>query len=156
MVTLHNIKIGCFYNWVNQPERLVYMGALANWHQFAKVESPSVVWCEVLASDLKLFEETPTVTKWVPESNPLYLRRLGKTLEELGELVAVLGRAVCQGVDGVDPASGENNLERMLKESADVLAQIGSNIEAFKLDSDAITERVAQKSRAMAEWEIRE
>ena len=57
-------EIGGFYNWIGQPERLVYMGAKRYsgdpraWHQFAKVESPHMCWCEVLAEDLASFEET--------------------------------------------------------------------------------------------------
>lgn len=52
------------YNWRGQPERLVYLGARRyagdprRWHQFAKVERPSIVWCEVLESDLTSFEVT--------------------------------------------------------------------------------------------------
>ncbi|WP_339898227.1 hypothetical protein [uncultured Gilvimarinus sp.] len=50
------------YNWQNQPERLVYLGynfsGNGYWHQFAKVESPDVIWCEVLTSDLHMLEET--------------------------------------------------------------------------------------------------
>jgi hypothetical protein len=93
------------------------------------------------------------LTKWTPTTDLMTLRRLGKTCEELGELVAVLGRTICQGLDGVDPATGEGNIERITKESADVIAQIGCNVEAFKLDQARITERVGDKSRQMAEWE---
>ena len=50
--------IGGKYNWVNQPERLVYIGKNGYWHQFAKIESPTTVWCEVTSSDLSCFEET--------------------------------------------------------------------------------------------------
>ena len=56
--------IGGFYNWIGQPERLIYMGAERYsgdpriWHQFAKVETPSMCWSEVLTSDLASFEET--------------------------------------------------------------------------------------------------
>ena len=59
-------EIGGFYNWIGQPERLVYMGAKRYsgdpraWHQFAKVEAPHMCWCEVLAADLTSFEETET------------------------------------------------------------------------------------------------
>jgi len=57
-----NMKIGGKYNWKHQPERLVYKGKNFSgngyWHQFAKVESPGVVWCEVLDSDLHMLEET--------------------------------------------------------------------------------------------------
>ena len=54
------------YNWIDQPERLVYMGATRYpgdpriWHQFAKVATPNVCWSEVLTADLASFEETET------------------------------------------------------------------------------------------------
>lgn len=54
--------VGDRYNWKNQPERLVYMGRNGVWHQFAKVESPEEVWCEVLTSDLHMLEPTPQET----------------------------------------------------------------------------------------------
>jgi hypothetical protein len=54
--------IGGKYNWVGQPERLIYMGLCeprnGHWHQFAKIEEPTVVWCEVLNADLCKLEET--------------------------------------------------------------------------------------------------
>ena len=56
-----SFKIGGRYNWVNQNERLIYLGCeISNgpWHQFAKVEEPNKVWCEVRAADLLFFEET--------------------------------------------------------------------------------------------------
>lgn len=90
---------------------------------------------------------------WTPEQNVLFLRRLGKTVEELGELVAVLGRSICQGVAGVDPVTGEGNIERMEKESADVIAQISCNVEAFQLDHSAMTGRAIAKTVQMGEWE---
>lgn len=77
------------------------------------------------------------LTKWTPTTDLMTLRRLGKTCEELGELVAVLGRTICQGLDGVDPATGEGNIERITKESADVIAQIGCNVGS----SDCVVER---------------
>ena len=56
------LKIGKKYNWVNQQERLVYLGENYSgngyWHQFAKIEYPDIVWCEVLDSDLRMIEET--------------------------------------------------------------------------------------------------
>jgi len=57
------MEIGGRYNWRNQPERLIYLGhnwsGNGFWHQFALVEEPENVWCEVLDSDLESFEETP-------------------------------------------------------------------------------------------------
>lgn len=56
------MEIGKKYNWINQPERLVYLGknwsGNGHWHQFALVNEPEAVWCEVLDSDLKGIEET--------------------------------------------------------------------------------------------------
>lgn len=59
-----NFKVNGRYNWKNQPERLIYLGIhkyngdARIWHQFAKVESPTKVWSEVLTSELESFEET--------------------------------------------------------------------------------------------------
>jgi hypothetical protein len=57
------MKIGGRYNWINQPERLVYLGRNWSgngfWHQFEKVDEPGVVWCEVQDADLHMFEATP-------------------------------------------------------------------------------------------------
>ena len=56
--------IGGKYNWQYQSERLVYLGRKyytgdrRAWYQFAKVESPDVVWSEVLDSELQMIEET--------------------------------------------------------------------------------------------------
>jgi len=52
-------KIGGKYNWIGQPERLIYLGRhLSGWYQFAKVDEPNKVWCEVVKADLSRFEET--------------------------------------------------------------------------------------------------
>jgi hypothetical protein len=54
--------IGNRYNWKNQEERLVYLGENISgngyWHQFAKIDTPSIIWCEVKTPDLRMFEET--------------------------------------------------------------------------------------------------
>lgn len=96
-----------------------------------------------------------TMQPWVSPTDPHEIRRLGKTVEELGELVAVLGRTLCQGLGGVDPASGETNIHRIEKETADVQAQIGCNVMSFALDQDWMASRTAEKMRQMGEWEAR-
>jgi len=57
-----DLTVGGRYNWKHQPERLIYLGhnwsSNGYWHQFAKVDAPDVVWCEVLDSDLLMIEET--------------------------------------------------------------------------------------------------
>lgn len=52
------LKVGGKYNWKNQQERLVYMGQLGCWYQFALVSEPEKVWCEVLLSDLRMIESS--------------------------------------------------------------------------------------------------
>ena len=50
--------IGNKYNFINQKERLVYLGRSMGWHQFAKVENPQDVCIELTDCDLHLIEET--------------------------------------------------------------------------------------------------
>lgn len=58
----NKFQIGDLCNWVNQRERLIYLGlgtgASRGWHQFALVERPHAVWCEVLTEDLESIERT--------------------------------------------------------------------------------------------------
>ena len=69
---MDGLVIGGRYNWQHQPERLVYLGynwsSNGYWHQFAKVETPRVVWCEVQDSDLKMIEETDDIEDTPAES----------------------------------------------------------------------------------------
>ena len=59
-----NLKRGEKYNWVNQPERLIYIGHNISgngyWFQFALIDSPTEVWCECKASDLSGIVPTKT------------------------------------------------------------------------------------------------
>lgn len=59
--------VGEKYNWKHQPERLIYLGknwsGNGYWHQFAKVESPTVVWSEILDSELHMIEKTNEPSK---------------------------------------------------------------------------------------------
>jgi hypothetical protein len=90
---------------------------------------------------------------WKPDDNELQARRIGKSLEELGELVGVLARISIQGMDAIDPASGKTNRVRMAEETADVMAQIECNIVAFGMDRQVLHLRELRKRRQMAEWE---
>jgi hypothetical protein len=51
----------------------------------------------------------PKLSKWVPTTDPMTLRRMGKLTEELGELQSVAARVVIQGIDETDPSSGKVN-----------------------------------------------
>jgi len=55
-------KQGGLYNFRNQPERLVYVGAIKDpsgiWHQFELIDKPGTVWAEVASSDVGMIEES--------------------------------------------------------------------------------------------------
>lgn len=94
-----------------------------------------------------------TLTKWIPTTDLLSLRRLGKLSEELGELQAAAARCIIQGIDEIDPASGIYNRQRLTNEMADVIAQCICTIKAFELDEQLIDGRINDKQRQMREWE---
>ncbi len=93
------------------------------------------------------------LNKWTPTTDLMTLRRMGKLGEELGELQAVAARVIIQGIEEIDPSSGELNRLRLENEIADVLAQCGVSIRALHLDYHRILERQAGKEAQMAEWE---
>jgi NTP pyrophosphatase (non-canonical NTP hydrolase) len=93
------------------------------------------------------------MSKWVPTTNLLELRRLGKLGEELGELSNVASRCIIQGLDEVDPGTGKVNRLRLLDELADVQAQIECTLTAFGLDLEYFHQRSARKVDQMHEWE---
>jgi hypothetical protein len=95
----------------------------------------------------------PKLSKWIPTTDLMTLRRMGKLAEELGELQAVVARCVIQGIDEVDPGSHKVNRQRLLDELSDVQAQIGRTLLAFDLDQEYLQRRVAEKMRQMNEWE---
>lgn len=90
---------------------------------------------------------------WVCTLTPHQSRRAGKTVEELGELLAVLGRLTIQALDDIDPGSGKTNRQRLMEETADVIAQLRLNIKAFDLSVEDIELRDEQKTYQMHEWE---
>lgn len=99
-------------------------------------------------------ETTPiTMSKWVPISDQLLLRRMGKTGEECAELLAVTNRIIIQGIDEIDPSSGKTNRQRLIEETADVYAQLDSNMKMLCLPWEITTERRHRKARYMDQWE---
>lgn len=56
------MNVGDLWNWKGQSERLVYIGMCEPinglWFQFALVDGPSDVWCEVQPHDMHHLEQT--------------------------------------------------------------------------------------------------
>jgi NTP pyrophosphatase (non-canonical NTP hydrolase) len=94
-----------------------------------------------------------TMNPWRPTTDELQLRRLGKLLEELGELTAVASRCVIQGIDEIDPSSGEVNRQRLEDEMGDVYAQLHCTMKSLDLDCLKILKRNLRKRAYMKEWD---
>lgn len=93
------------------------------------------------------------MNKWVPESSPRILRRIGKTAEEASELTKVCARIIIQGHAGIDPATYKCNLHMLAEELADVQAQINCCVESLGLDKEFMATRTQRKQEQMEEWE---
>lgn len=93
------------------------------------------------------------MTKWVPTTNLMMLRRMGKLQEELNELGGVASRCIIQGIDEVDPGTGKVNRERLWHEVADVYAQLDETVARLGLNRADIEARRAVKRGYMQEWE---
>lgn len=91
--------------------------------------------------------------KWVPTTDLMMLRRMGKLVEELGELGNVAGRVIIQGIDEIDPGSGDKNRLRLEKEIADVYAQLDVTVSLLRLRTTYVDARRFEKIKQMQEWE---
>ena len=78
------MEIGGRYNWKGQEERLIYTGKNGPWHEFEKVDTPGIVWCEVLDCDLHMIEETIDESFELIEEAAALLLELKDTLAENG------------------------------------------------------------------------
>jgi len=56
-LSVDQLRIGGRYKWINQHERLIYLGDFNGWHQFSKAERPDQVWCELSQYDVHMLEE---------------------------------------------------------------------------------------------------
>ena len=93
------------------------------------------------------------ITKWIPTTDLMMLRRMGKLIEEISELSAVASRIIIQGIDEIDPSTGRVNKDRLIDEIADVVAQCETTVEVLKLPLHRIVDRIAVKKGYMREWE---
>lgn len=93
------------------------------------------------------------MSKWVPTTDLMILRRMGKLQEEIHELGVVASRCIIQGIDEVDPGSGKVNRERLWREVADVYAQLDETVARLGLSVASIEARRAEKRGYMQEWE---
>lgn len=82
---------------------------------------------------------------WHPMSDPVDIKHVGKLIEELGEAVSALARALIQGIDEVEPETLKPNRAWIQDEFADILAGMALAEDRFNLiiDQDRIDRKVA-------------
>ena len=91
-----------------------------------------------------------TISPWMPEQDRIRLAVLGKLAEECNELAARCARAIIQGLDEQDPATGRTNLEEVAREIADVSACI--SIAENRLGILVDIERTSNKFTGFRRW----
>jgi hypothetical protein len=89
---------------------------------------------------------------WVPMSDPRDIKVVGKNLEEFGEGVVALARALIQGIDGTEPSTGKPNRQWVQEELSDALATSRMTVEHFGLDRPAMVERAERKYDFLGRW----
>jgi hypothetical protein len=92
------------------------------------------------------------VSPWMPMSEPIDLKHMGKLGEEAGELCQVVCRCVIQGIDETDPTKIITNRAWLENEIADVQANIDLVVEHFKLDKATMQARTARKKINLKKW----
>lgn len=89
---------------------------------------------------------------WVPMSNPLAIKHLGKLGEESNELGAAIFRCLIQGINESEPVTGKPNVEWLEDEIADVQANIGLVVKHFGLHTERMRVRTARKTTLLRAW----
>lgn len=97
-------------------------------------------------------EKPGLVSSWVPMTDPLDLKHLGKLAEEAAELGAAVARCLIQGIDEREPVTGKLNRQWLQDEGADVLANVELVMEHFGLDRDAMRARADRKKDDLRRW----
>lgn len=89
---------------------------------------------------------------WVPMSDPVDIKVVGKNMEELGEAITALARALIQGIDGTEPSTGKVNRQWVQDELSDVGATSAITAGHFSLNAEAMGERMDRKRNFLGRW----
>lgn len=89
---------------------------------------------------------------WHPMDDPVDIKHIGKALEELGEAVSALARALIQGMDEAEPETGKINRDWVQDEFADVKTGIELITRRWDLDRSHMSERQVRKTRHLQQW----
>lgn len=100
----------------------------------------------------KTADDRAAAEPWVPMTDPVDVKLLGKLSEELGEAGAIACRCIIQGIDADEPVSGVNNRRALEDELADVLACARLAIEHYDLDLRRMGRRSSRKMARLRQW----
>lgn len=105
-----------------------------------------------LGDDIVTHNTGEFVSTWIPETDKQILAAIAKLGEECSELTKVCFRVVMQGINGVDPKTGESNMLSLRKELADVKALSTVVQEFFDLNESEFESRVEEKIAHKKAW----
>lgn len=91
-----------------------------------------------------------TPSPWIPMSDPLDIKHIGKLGEETNELGTAIFRCLIQQLDQKNPDDGKINKHWLEEEIADVLANIDLCKKHFNLNIDP--NRIETKKQMLREW----
>lgn len=89
---------------------------------------------------------------WIPTQDIIAQKIMGKFLEEGGESISAVARALIQGIDGKEPTSGKPNRVWVEDELADLWALMTHLEQYYDLDLDRMAQRTEVKYNRLSEW----
>lgn len=101
-------------------------------------------------------DERQRVSPWVPMTDPIDIKHLGKLIEELNELGSAASRCLIQGIDECEPDTGKVNRLWLEEEIADALANIELVMWHFDLNGLLIHGRRIAKQERLRIWHAME
>jgi len=150
---------GAGWRYIGPVEANTPTGIPADWADCPKCGArrfyPSgqcMQYCDKKPSPPDAKDALPYPNPWVPMSNPLDIKHIGKLAEEANELGAAIARCLIQGIDEREPTTGKINRQWLTEEIADVLASIELAVNHFDLPICDIEARKARKIRHLKQW----
>lgn len=94
--------------------------------------------------------DTKPPSAWIPETDPVKIAILGKSIEEASELVKILARCIVQGIEQSNPDTEEPNREELADELDDVETMIHIIRTHFNVPSSK--DRQRKKANYQSRW----
>ena len=146
-----NIGIGLWFTLISIIRSFVLRRAFNTIHVRQQYSSPIVT-----TNTHPAYDGTPAtawaLNPWMPMSDPLDIKHMGKLGEELGEASSAVARCLIQGIAGEEPVSRKINKVWLEDELADVRANSDLVAAHFNLDEVRMAERTERKKAHLRAW----